>query len=63
MGRIKAKYLKSITEELLEKHADRFEPDFEKNKAVVTEFADVPSKKLRNIIAGYAARIKKSGRY
>lgn len=47
----------------MEKHPERFEPDFDKNKAVVSEFADVPSKKLRNIIAGYASRLKKAGRY
>jgi small subunit ribosomal protein S17e len=63
VGRIKAKFLKSITEELMEKHADRFDTEFEKNKAVVTENIDGSSKKLRNIIAGYATRLKKSGRY
>jgi small subunit ribosomal protein S17e len=63
LGRIKTGILKSTTLELMEKHADKFDTDFEKNKSVVNELADVPSKKLRNIIAGYAARLKKSGRY
>lgn len=47
----------------MEKHGDKFDIDFEKNKAIVTQYADIPGKKLRNIIAGYAARLKKAGKY
>ena len=48
---------------MLEKYGDRFSADFENNKKIVGEVAIVRSKKLRNIIAGYAARLKKAGKY
>ncbi len=63
MGRIKTRLQKSITKEVLEKYGDKFDTDFEKNKAVLQEHADISSKKLRNIIAGYATRLKRSGNY
>ena len=63
MGRIKAKFLKSITRELLEKNPEQYDSDFEKDKQVVSSKINVSSKKLRNIIAGYAARLKKAGKY
>ncbi len=63
MGRIKTRILKSITKEIMDKHGSKFDTDFEGNKAKVTEAADIPSKKLRNIVAGYATRLKKSGNY
>lgn len=59
MGRIKTMLVKRVTNEMFDEHADRFTTDFNKNKAVVEELANVPSKKIRNIIAGYATRLKK----
>jgi small subunit ribosomal protein S17e len=63
LGRIKTRVLKSVTKELMEKHGNKFDKDFEKNKQVVDESASIESKKLRNIIAGYATRLKKTGNY
>ena len=63
MGRIKTRVLKSITKEIMEKYGEKFDTDFEKNKVLVAEAADIPSKKLRNIVAGYATRLKKTGMY
>jgi small subunit ribosomal protein S17e len=63
MGRIKTRILKSVTKEMYEKHADKFDTDFKKNKEVVSGNAEISSKKLRNIIAGYATRLKKSRKY
>ena len=40
-------------------HRDEFKPEFEENKEIVTKFADIPSKKIRNIIAGYVTRLVK----
>lgn len=57
MGRIKTKLVKRTTKELLKLHPADFTPDFDQNKAVVTKYAEMSSKKLRNTIAGYAARI------
>ncbi|MBR9699205.1 30S ribosomal protein S17e [Candidatus Woesearchaeota archaeon] len=63
MGRIKTRVLKSATRDILERHGDKFDTDFEKNKLAVNEAADISSKKLRNIIAGYATRLKKLRKY
>ncbi|MFT4250621.1 MAG: 30S ribosomal protein S17e [Candidatus Woesearchaeota archaeon] len=59
MGRIKTMLVKRVTNDLMREHSDKFTTEFEKNKAIVEAHADVPSKKIRNIIAGYATRLKK----
>ena len=61
MGRIKTKLIKRLTFELLKEHAGEFKKDFNENKEILTRFMDVPSKKLRNTIAGYLTRLVKSG--
>ncbi len=60
MGRIKTQLIKRVTKELFSKHSKEFKKDFQENKKLVEKFADIPSKKLRNIIAGYITRLKKS---
>jgi len=59
MGRIKTKLIKRISLKLFDEHKDEFKPDFEENKKLVEEFADVPSKKIRNVVAGYVTRLVK----
>jgi small subunit ribosomal protein S17e len=59
MGRIKTMLVKRVTNDLMRAHQEKFTTDFEKNKSIVEKYADVPSKKIRNIIAGYATRLKK----
>lgn len=58
MGRIKTKFIKRKTKELFVMHGDKFTPDFELNKKLVGQYTQVASKKLRNIVAGYMARLK-----
>lgn len=60
MGRIKTKLTKRVTIKLVKEHRDEFKQDFENNKQLVTKFADIPSKKLRNVIAGYVTRLVKT---
>ena len=59
MGRIKTQQTKRITNELLKRHKDKLKKDFKGNKLVVDEVAQIPSKKMRNVIAGYATRLMK----
>lgn len=59
MGRIKTQLIKRVTLKLVEEHRGEFKKDFEANKELVAKFADIPSKKLRNIIAGYVTRLVK----
>jgi len=57
MGRIKTKKIKRITNELIKRYKDEFKESFEENKEILTRLADINSKKLRNVIAGYATRL------
>ncbi|QOJ78287.1 30S ribosomal protein S17e [Infirmifilum lucidum] len=56
MGNVRTKLVKRTAKMLIEKFGDSFTTDFEYNKQKVAELIDVPSKKLRNLIAGYATR-------
>jgi len=56
MGRIKTSLIKRTAKELM-KQDDKFTEDFEHNKKVLGK--TMPSKKIRNQIAGYIARLKK----
>lgn len=59
MGRIKTKLIKRITLNLVKNHREEFKKDFTANKEVVERLADVPSKKIKNIISGYVTRLVK----
>jgi ribosomal protein S17E len=59
MGRIKPRRLKSVTEKTFEDNPELYVDNFEDNKKIVSSTLIVKSKKLRNIIAGYATRLKK----
>jgi small subunit ribosomal protein S17e len=58
VGRIKTALIKRITNQLVKEHRDTFTKKFEENKKLVEQFADIPSKKIRNVIAGYVTRLK-----
>lgn len=58
MGRIKSTLVKRTSKQLIEKSPESFSSDFEKNKKVLANL--MPSKRLKNRIAGYIARIKKN---
>lgn len=57
MGRIRIKLVKRTGENLLKKNPDKFTSNFEANKKSLVEIADIPSKKLRNVIAGYITKL------
>ncbi len=56
MGRIKSKMIKNTARQLLSKEHD-FKADFECNKKIITGL--MPSKPIRNKVAGYMARLIK----
>lgn len=58
MGRIKTKPIKRAGAGLVEAAPELFNSDFEHNKKVLGR--DMPSKKVRNMIAGYISRVKKN---
>lgn len=57
MGRIKSALIKRTARNLL-KEENKFSPDFEGNKKLLGQ--NMPSKNLRNSIAGFITRVKKS---
>jgi small subunit ribosomal protein S17e len=59
MGRIKTRLAKSIGSKLVKAHNTEFTSDFDKNKALVSMYTTVSSMKMRNVIAGYTARLVK----
>ena len=61
MGRIKTQLVKRLTFEVVRNHRDKLTADFEENKQKVGELLQGASKKMRNVVAGYATRIVKTG--
>lgn len=59
MGKIKSKMIKRSTRELMKKGI-KFSDDFDKNKKILGK--SMPSKKIRNQLAGYASRLKKQSK-
>ena len=59
MGRIKTMLVKSIAKKLIKEHGQKFTSEFDKNKELVEKYTNVSSAKMRNIIAGYTARLVK----
>ncbi|MBU0667192.1 MAG: 30S ribosomal protein S17e [Nanoarchaeota archaeon] len=60
MGRIKTQLAKRLSQKLISRKGELFSTDFEKNKELVAKSLDVPSKKIRNVIAGYISRLVKN---
>jgi len=56
MGRIKSTLIKRTSRQLIENSDESFGKTFEENKKAIRN--TLPSKKMRNKIAGYIARIK-----
>ena len=59
MGRVKTQLIKRTTWEIYEKYGSAFKQDFNENKQILKQYAEVPCKKLRNSIAGYITRLVK----
>ena len=59
MSRIRTKFVKTTTKRIWNKYSKKFTRDFDENKKILDSVADVPSKKLRNMIAGYLTSLKK----
>jgi small subunit ribosomal protein S17e len=45
-----------LAESIMERHPEAFSADYDKNKQALEELAIIPSKQLRNHLAGYIAK-------
>ena len=54
--------IKRVTKQLVKEHKDEFTEDYNKNKEVVGKYTIIQSPKIRNVIAGYAARLVKQSK-
>jgi small subunit ribosomal protein S17e len=50
-----------LSEEVVRRHPEAFGSDFEQNKKALEELALIPSKQLRNRIAGYISKMHRAG--
>lgn len=58
LGKVRTETVKRAARELVERFPNKFTNEYEANKLAVNELVSAPSKKLRNLIAGYVTRLK-----
>jgi small subunit ribosomal protein S17e len=61
MGKIKSTMIKRTSRQLLDSSPDSFSESFDDNKKALSNNT-MPSKKLRNSVAGYIARLKRQNK-
>ena len=59
MGRVRTKTVKKSARVILEKYYQRLTLDFQVNKKICDDVAVIPSKRLRNKIAGFVTHLMK----
>merc|ERR1712064_87422 len=59
MGRVRTKTVKKAAKVIIEKYYTKLTLDFDINKKIIEEIALIPSKPLRNKIAGYTTHLMK----
>merc|ERR1712038_623206 len=59
MGRVRTKTIKKAARMIIEKYHVRLTMDFHTNKRICEEIAIIPSKRLRNQVAGFVTHLMK----
>merc|ERR1719258_516517 len=59
MGRVRNKTVKRSSKKIIERYYERLTLDFNTNKRICDEVAMIPSKRLRNKIAGFTTHVMK----
>jgi|ECHvirMinimDraft_2_1075157.scaffolds.fasta_scaffold00005_37 small subunit ribosomal protein S17e len=60
MGNVYTKDMKRIAQKIFEEHRGEVTKDFAQNKELLKKYLDIPSKKVRNRVAGYLTRYIKN---
>jgi small subunit ribosomal protein S17e len=55
LGKARTVKTKRVADMLLAKYPDKFTTDFEENKKIVSGLVSIPSRQLRNEVAGHLA--------
>jgi len=58
MGTVRERAIKRVAYKLVKQYPDLWTEDFEHNKRVLSQIAEIKSKVYRNRIAGYITRLK-----
>ncbi|MFS7937782.1 40S ribosomal protein S17 [Helianthus anomalus] len=59
MGRVRTKTVKKSSRVVIERYYGKMTLDFHTNKKILEEVAIIPSKRLRNKIAGFSTHLMK----
>lgn len=59
MGRVRTKIVKRSSRQIVEKYYTKLTMDFDTNKKIIEEIAVLPSKRIRNKIAGFTTQLMK----
>eukprot|EP01088_Endostelium_zonatum_P004406 TRINITY_DN15649_c0_g1_i1.p1 TRINITY_DN15649_c0_g1~~TRINITY_DN15649_c0_g1_i1.p1 ORF type:complete len:216 (-),score=74.21 TRINITY_DN15649_c0_g1_i1:72-719(-) len=57
MGRVRTKTVKKASRLIIERYYPKLTTDFQQNKSICKEVADIPTKKLRNKVAGFVTHL------
>jgi small subunit ribosomal protein S17e len=55
---VRPENVKKAARKLVEQYPDKFTTDFQTNKKLLGSFANIPSPKLKNRVAGYITRLR-----
>jgi small subunit ribosomal protein S17e len=62
MGKVRPTLVKRTAREMLREFPEKFKHDFEHNKSVLEDLLVLPSKRMRNMVAGYITHLKRPGK-
>jgi small subunit ribosomal protein S17e len=57
LGNVRSEKVKRIARELVRRNPGKFTAGFVENKKLIESLVSIPSKRLRNTIAGYVTRL------
>jgi len=57
MGKVRSTLIKRTAKKTLKKYPERASKDFSENKKAVSDLLILPSKRMRNRVAGYLTRL------